>query len=68
MSDDIRRARVAREMEELFLPVYDANSLPSADKRAAYALEHIAYRLGKVDQKLDQLISTIARLTASNIP
>ena len=43
MSEELRRARHAREMEALFLPDYDAQNKPSADKRAAYAFR--AYRL-----------------------
>ncbi len=46
MVDLVRRARLIREMEEEFVPDYDAASMPSADKRAAYALEHIAFRVG----------------------
>jgi len=26
--------------------------MPSADKRAAYALEHIAFRVGRIEQTL----------------
>jgi hypothetical protein len=68
MTDDVRRARVARDMEELFLPIYDATNMPSADKRAAYALEHIAFRLGRIDQALDRLASALAELTATRTP
>jgi len=35
MVDLTRRARLLREMEQDFVPDYDANSMPSADKRAA---------------------------------
>ena len=64
MAEDIRVARRLREMEELFLPDYDAHNMPAADKRAAYALEHIAFRMGRLDQKLDQLIAAITALAA----
>jgi hypothetical protein len=64
MTDDIRRQRHLREMEELFAPEYDASNMPSADKRAAYALEHIAYRVGKLDQKLNEVIIALASLAA----
>ncbi len=40
MVDLTRRARMVRELEQEFVPDYDAQSMPSADKRAAYALEH----------------------------
>ena len=66
MADDIRRARLTKEFEQDFLPDYDAASMPSADKRAAYALEHIAFRMGRLDQKLDKLIAAIATVAAKS--
>ena len=45
-----RRAKMLREFEQDFVPDYDASNLPSADKRAAYALEHIAFRVGRIEQ------------------
>jgi hypothetical protein len=62
MAEDIRRARLLRELEQEFVPDYDATSMPSADKRAAYALEHIAFRIGRIDQKLGEIISAMATL------
>lgn len=62
MSDDIRRARVMREMEQIFIPDYDAGTMPSPDKRAAYELEQIAFRMGRLDEKLDKLIAAITAL------
>jgi hypothetical protein len=59
MVDVVRRARLIREMEEDFVPDYDAVSLPSADKRAAYALEHIAFRVGRIEQTLAKLAVAI---------
>jgi hypothetical protein len=59
MSDDIRRARLTRDMEQVFVPDYDATNMPSADKRAAYALEHIAFRMGRLEERLDQLLSAL---------
>jgi hypothetical protein len=59
MVDLVRRARLIREMEEDFVPDYDAVSLPSADKRAAYALEHIAFRVGRIEQTLAKLAVVI---------
>jgi hypothetical protein len=48
MADDARRARLVRELESPFVPDYDASNMPSADKRAAYALEHIAFRMSRL--------------------
>lgn len=62
--DELKRARLIKEMEAIFLPDYDAQNMPSADKRAAYALEHIAYRMGRLDEKLAQLLAAIPGLTA----
>jgi len=59
MVDLTRRARLQRELEQEFVPDYDANSLPSADKRAAYALEHIAFRVGRIEQILARLAAAI---------
>jgi hypothetical protein len=59
MADLVRRARLIREMEEEFVPDYDATSLPSADKRAAYALEHIAFRVGRIEQTLAKLADVL---------
>jgi hypothetical protein len=52
---DPRRARLLREMEQEFVPDYDATSMPSADKRAAYALEHIAFRVGRIENLLTRV-------------
>jgi hypothetical protein len=60
--DDVRRHRMLREMEQDFVPDYDAANMPSADKRAAYAMEHIAFRMGRIDHKLDQLIAALTQL------
>jgi hypothetical protein len=56
---DPRRARLLRELEQDFVPDYDATSMPSADKRAAYALEHIAFRVGRIEQLLARLTAAI---------
>lgn len=60
MGEDLRRARLIRELEQDFVPDYDAHNMPAADKRSAYALEHIAFRMGRIDHKLDQLLELIA--------
>ena len=59
MVDLARRARLLREMEQEFLPDYDAQSFPSADKRAAYALEHIAFRVSRIEQTLARIAAAI---------
>lgn len=59
MVDSPRRARLLREFEQEFLPDYDAQSMPAADKRAAYALEHIAFRVGRIEQLLARLTAAI---------
>ena len=59
MVDLARRARLVREMEQEFVPDYDAQSMPSADKRAAYALEHIAFRVSRIEQTLARIAAAI---------
>jgi len=59
MADPVRRARLVRELEEEFVPDYDAQSMPSVDKRAAYALEHIAFRVGRIEQVLTRIATAI---------
>jgi hypothetical protein len=66
MADDVRRARLIRDMEELFVPDYDAQNMPGPDKRAAYALEHIAFRMGRMEQKFDDLIAAINKAATGN--
>jgi len=64
MADDVRRIKLKREFEQEFLPNYDAGNMPAADKRAAYALEHIAFRLGRIDEKLERLVTAIEAVLA----
>lgn len=59
MVDLTRKAKLIREMEQDFIPDYDAQSLPAADKRAAYALEHIAFRVGRIEQLLARIAAAI---------
>jgi hypothetical protein len=59
MVDITRRSRLVRDMEQEFVPDYDANNLPSADKRAAYALEHIAFRVSRIEQTLARIAAAI---------
>lgn len=66
MSDPARRAKLLREFEQEFVPDYDALSMPSADKRAAYALEHIAFRVGKIDQSMAKIAAAIEALLAKS--
>jgi hypothetical protein len=64
MTEPARRAKLLRELEQDFIPDYDALNMPSADKRAAYALEHIAFRVGKIEQNLARIASAIEALLA----
>jgi hypothetical protein len=64
MTDDIRRVRMTREFEQDFLPDYEVANMPSADKRAAYALEHIAFRMSRIDKKLERLVAAIEAMIA----
>jgi hypothetical protein len=64
MSDPARRAKLLRELEQEFIPDYDASNMPSADKRAAYALEHIAFRVGRIEESLAKIAGAIEALLA----
>jgi len=64
MVDPARRARLLRDLEQDFVPDYDAQNLPSADKRAAYALEHIAFRVGRIEQTLSRIAAAIESVLA----
>jgi hypothetical protein len=59
MAEGPRRARLLRDLEQEFLPDYDAQNMPSADKRAAYALEHIAFRISRIEQNLARIAAVI---------
>lgn len=59
MVDPARRAKLLRELEEEFIPDYDAQNMPAADKRAAYALEHIAFRVGRIEKNLAKIAAAI---------
>jgi hypothetical protein len=67
MNDSIRRRKLETKMDELFVPDYDANNVPSSDKRSAYALEHIALRVGLIDRKFDQLIDLLSSLAVASL-
>jgi hypothetical protein len=64
MTDPARRAKLLRELEQEFIPDYDALNMPSADKRAAYALEHIAFRVGRIDESLAKIAAAMEALLA----
>jgi hypothetical protein len=64
MTEPTRWAKLLRELEQEFIPDYDALNMPSADKRAAYALEHIAFRVGKIEHSLAKIASAIDALLA----
>lgn len=59
MADPARRAKLVRDLEQDFVPDYDAQNIPSGDKRAAYALEHIAFRVGRIEQSLARIAAAI---------
>jgi hypothetical protein len=59
MVDPTRRAKLIRELEQEFVADYDALSMPSGDKRAAYALEHIAFRVSRIEQTLARIAAAI---------
>ena len=40
--------------------------MPEADKRAAYELEHIAFRVGKIDESLAKIAAPIEALVAKS--
>ena len=46
------------------MPDYDAQNLPSADKQAAYALEHIAFRVSRIEQSLAKIAAAIESVLA----
>jgi hypothetical protein len=64
MVDPARRAKLLRDLEQDFVPDYDAQNLPSADKRAAYALEHIAFRVSRIEQSLAKIAAAIDSVLA----
>jgi hypothetical protein len=64
MVEPVRRAKLLRELEQDFVPDYDALSMPSADKRAAYALEHIAFRVSRIEQSLAKIAAAIESVLA----
>jgi hypothetical protein len=64
MVDPVRRARLIRELEQEYVPDYDANNIPSADKRAAYAVEFIAFRLGRIEQSLARIAAALEAVVA----
>jgi hypothetical protein len=64
MVEPVRRAKMLRDLEQNFVPDYDAQSMPSADKRAAYALEHIAFRVSRIEQSLAKIAAAIDSILA----
>jgi hypothetical protein len=64
MADPARRAKLLRELEQEFIPDYDATNMPSADKRTAYALEHIAFRVARIEHSLSRIAAAIESVLA----
>jgi len=63
MVNPARRDKPLRELEQDFVPDYDALNLPSGDERAAYALEHIVFRVGRFEQSLTKIAAIIEAAT-----
>jgi len=59
MVDPARRAKILRDLQQDFIPDCGAQSMPSADKRAAYALGHIAFRLGRIEHSLGRIAAAL---------
>ena len=64
MIDPARRAKLLRELEQEFIPDYDSHNMPAADKRSAYALEHIAFRVARIEQSLSRIAAAIEAVLA----
>lgn len=54
-----RHAKLVRDIEQPPFPDDDAQNTPSADKRAAYALERIAFRVGKIEESVAKIAAAI---------
>lgn len=61
---EVRRARLLAEMEQEFVPDYRPENTPPTDKRGAYALEQIAFRMSRIDKKLDSFIAAVELLAS----
>ncbi len=59
-------SKLLRELEQDFIPDYDALNVPSADKRAAYALEHMAFRVARIEQSLSRIAAALESVLAKN--
>jgi hypothetical protein len=57
--DLARRAKIERQLEQEFIPDYDALNMPSADKRSAYALEYIAFRVARIEANLSRIATAL---------
>lgn len=66
MPEQVRRARLLRELEQDYVPDYDTQNMPSTDKRVVYAIEYIAYRVGKMEQNLARIAAAIEAALAKN--
>jgi hypothetical protein len=64
MVDTVKRARLLRELEQEFVPDYDAQNMPSVDKRSAYALEYIAFRVGRLERSLARIAAALEAVLA----
>jgi hypothetical protein len=66
MVESPRRAKLRHDLEQEFVPDYDANNMPSADKRAAYALEHIAFRIGRIEDALAKIAAALETVVSKS--
>jgi hypothetical protein len=64
MVDTVKRARLLRELEQEYVPDYDAQNMPSVDKRSAYALEYIAFRVGRIEHSLARIAAALEAVLA----
>jgi hypothetical protein len=64
MVNQANRAKLLRDLEQEFIPDYDALNMPSADKRSSYALEHIAFRVGRMEQSLARIAAALEKILA----
>ena len=62
MAEHGRRPRRVRELEQFAVLDHDSTTPSSADNRAAHALEHIASRMGRIDEHLSVLVGALAGL------
>jgi hypothetical protein len=63
---DLERRRFHINGAAEIVPGCDGLNLPSGEKRAAYALEDIAFRVGRMEQTLAKIRAKIAAAALAN--